>query len=244
MKRLKLFLTIALLALNGVFAGYDADHLIAHVKCAIEVAEKNSSKLNGNPGTLAIPGMTGLKYRHFLNNLTSLSGVNYLEVGCWKGSTTIAALYGNSSTINQAIAIDNFSEFQNEDIRTALFANIDHFAKECNLNFYDEDAFSIDKTKVFKEPIDIYFYDGNHSFESQRKAFTYFNDIFSDVFIAVVDDYTWDDVRGGTMKAFHELGYEILYMRELGNYQENGLHSNGQTWWNGVLVAVVKKPSK
>jgi hypothetical protein len=41
-------------------------------------------------------GMSGQKYRTFINNLVGFTeDARYLEVGCWRESTPTAALYGN-----------------------------------------------------------------------------------------------------------------------------------------------------
>ena len=56
-----------------------------------------------------IEGMSGQKYRAFINNLiSSCSNPRYLEVGSWTGSTATAALSGNRAS---ALCIDNWSQF-------------------------------------------------------------------------------------------------------------------------------------
>ena len=41
---------------------------------------------------LTLNGMSGKRYRHFVNNLiATVSDARYLEVGSWKGSTAMAA---------------------------------------------------------------------------------------------------------------------------------------------------------
>ncbi len=69
------------------------------VQTSIELAYQGSSSLTQQ--ILNIDGMSSPKVRHFLNNLCSLPGTSYLEIG-WKGSTWISALYGNKATIQQA----------------------------------------------------------------------------------------------------------------------------------------------
>ena len=85
--------------------------------------------------------------------------------------------------------------------------------------------------------INIYFYDGGHSQEQQKLAFTYYNSIFEDTFIAIVDDYNCDKVQKGTQEAFQELGYTILFEEYLPALY-NGDKDN---WWNGIYVAVISK---
>jgi hypothetical protein len=57
----------------------------------------------------AIEGMSGKKYRFFINTLVKQIGdASYLEVGSWAGSTLCSAIYGNKV---RAVAIDNWSQF-------------------------------------------------------------------------------------------------------------------------------------
>ena len=67
--------------------------LIEHVKQSIQNAELGISQLNSK--ILNLEGMSSDKVRHFLNNICSLEHGNYLEIGVWKGSTFISALYKN-----------------------------------------------------------------------------------------------------------------------------------------------------
>ena len=57
-------------------------------------------------------------------------------------------------------------------------------------------------------PVNFYLYDGEHSHESQRKALTHFYPMLDDVFIFVVDDYTWETARSGTQEGIGELGLD------------------------------------
>jgi hypothetical protein len=76
------------------------------VRNAFERALVNDGKL---PDTvLDLPGMSGKKYRMFINNLVEIvPDPHYLEIGVWR-STLCSAIFGNEMT---ATAIDNWSEF-------------------------------------------------------------------------------------------------------------------------------------
>ncbi|MBS3905135.1 MAG: hypothetical protein KGZ39_07405 [Simkania sp.] len=207
--------------------------LIDHVIHSIDNAEHGISKLA--PTVLAIHGMSSPKVRHLLNNLCSLSSTVYLEIGCWKGSTLVAALYGNQDTVIDAIAIENWSEFGSP--RNDCYANMQTFIPSLPLRFFEADCFSIDRASVVRHPINIYFYDGRHEQSDQEQAFTYYDDVLDDVFIAVIDDWNWDNVRIGTDRAFKKLGYEVLYERALFTNANGDMNS----WWNGIYIAVIKK---
>ena len=94
-----------------------------------------------------------------------------------------------------------------------------------------------DIKKIFKNNINVYFYDGDHSFEAQKSAFTYFNDIFADTFIAIVDDYNREHVRQGTMAGFQELNYQVLF----DVFLPASFDGDKKQWWDGLYVAVIAK---
>ena len=210
------------------------DDYTKHVENSILKANDNISSLS--PQVLALEGMSSPKVRHLLNNLCSLSNTHYLEVGVWKGSTWISALYKNHKKIVSATAIDNWSEFGGPEHSFRL--NCKTFLKKSiNYSFFNSDSFKFNLSNI-STPINIYFYDGNHTALSQEMAFTYYDPIFADTFIAVIDDWDWPSVHEGTRAAFAKLNYTILF--------EASLHSNGindaETWWNGIGIFVLKKP--
>ncbi len=178
--------------------------------------------------------MSGQEIRHFLNNVCGYPDTCYMEIGCWKGSTFISALFGNDRFISDAIAIDNWSQFDGP--KQEFFANTQCLISDVPFRFFEQDCFSIDKKSSFKKPVNVYFYDGDHTEQDQELAFTYFDEIFDDVFIAMVDDWNADQIRKGTFSAFKKLGYKVLYQKEF-FIKEQG----GETWWNGFYIGVIQK---
>ncbi len=212
------------------------ERLIQHVQQSIANAEQGISSLSKE--ALSLDGMSSTKVRHLLNNLCSLPETNYLEIGTWKGSTWIAALYNNSSNISSAIAIDNWSQFKGP--KDQFVTNCNTFLKDTKYQLIEQDCFQIDLT-LFSNPINLYFYDGDHTTLAQEKAFTYFNGIFDNIFIAVIDDWNFVGVPEGTYAAFAQLDYTILFETTLPARWVNDCDN----WWNGIHIAVIRKtPSK
>ncbi len=228
------FRVIALLLSLQLVANQREEFLISHVVKSIELGWKEESKLNKK--VLKLKGMSSAKNRHFLNNLCSLPTANYLEIGCWKGSTWVSALYGNLGSLNSAVAIDDWSEFGGPI--NEFHSNSARFLGTVGYSVYSADCFAVDVHQLFHKPVNIYFYDGEHSELHQEMAFTYFNDILDDVFIAVVDDWNWEHVQRGTRTAFEKLHYEILFEEFLPAKVQGDL----EQWWNGLYVAVIRKP--
>lgn len=227
-------MSISVLLVNPLKA-YDAEQLINHVKKSINDASQGKSKLSSELLKLYGPndGASGIKERHLLNNLCSLPGTRYLEIGVFHGSTFTAALFNNSANILDAVAVDNWAQFGNN--KESFLNKAYRFLPQNSFRFIEQDAFSIDLAKNFEYPVTVYFYDGDHSYESQYKAFTYFNSVFANTFIAIVDDWNHTAERA-TRQAFEKLGYTILFEQAL-----TGPNGDVNNWWYNVYVAVIKK---
>ncbi len=209
--------------------------MIDHAKLSILNAEQGISALPED--VYHISGMSSRKVRDLLNNLCSMPNTHYLEIGCWQGSTWISALTNNENTIESAVAIDNWSEFGGPE--KEFMANCEKYLKSESYKFFNKDCFKINPKKAICSPINIYFYDGNHSEESQMKALTYYDTVLDDAFILLVDDWNWQEVKDGTYNAIKILNYDVIYQRELPSNGNGDIHN----WWNGLYIAVIKKPS-
>lgn len=207
--------------------------LLTHLQESISRAEQGDSKLSSE--VLHLDGMSSPKVRHLLNNLSSREGTHYLEIGSWKGSTWISSLFGNAHSIASATAIDNWILFNPREI---FWENCSRYLEEgLSYRVLEEDCFQVDLS-LFSHPINLYFYDGEHRPIDQEEAFTYFNPVLDNLFIAIVDDWNFPGVPEGTRSAFEKLGYTILFERVL---PANG-NGDLENWWNGLYVALIRKP--
>jgi hypothetical protein len=170
---------------------------------------------------MSLDGMSGRRTRHFYNNICSIGG-NYLEVGCWKGSSTCSSIYGNKLN---SFVVDSWGEFG--DVSKEFFENIKRTKEK--INFIYSDAFEVDLSDIPK--IDIYLYDGGHSASDHKKALTYYKPVLADTFIYIVDDWAWKDVQAGTYKALEN--FNIIYKREI-------ITENSPEWWNGIGVFLLE----
>jgi hypothetical protein len=229
--------------------------MLRHLDNSLNKAVNNESKLPDRisqqatelPEEEQLMGFSGMSFRHLMNNLGNCPGANYLEVGTFRGSTLIPTVYGNEDVLNEIHAIDNFSEFRIEGFspKEDLEKNLNLFLPDTKhrVQFHEEDCWQFDLSKLPK--IDIYFYDGEHSAESQYRAFKYFEPVFADVFIAVVDDWAQGQVREGTRRAFEEINYDVVGSRAVipGMRPNNANRVNNPNyfWWCGTHLAVLKK---
>ncbi|MFH1868876.1 MAG: class I SAM-dependent methyltransferase [Candidatus Omnitrophota bacterium] len=114
----------------------------------------------------------------------------YLEVGSYKGYSLISAALFNQST--RCIGIDNFSEFdEKHKNKSILMENLKKFDVIKNVEFYNCDYIEAFRAISQREPgfkINVYYYDGGHSYEEQVKGLDLALPFLSKRCVIIVDD--------------------------------------------------------
>jgi hypothetical protein len=194
-----------------------------------------------------LPGMSSAKNRSFFNQLipavakkaNRAGELNYLEIGVYKGSTFVSALYNNLEFLKSAVAIDNFCEFKGTE--EEFISNLKSFSIPSDrYKLINEDCFQVSTENLLnytQGPVDIYFYDGGHNYDDHLAALTYYYPVLAKTFILIVDDFNWIDVAKGTYDAIHECNLMITYQTIL----PSARHEDKDRHWNGVGVFVLSK---
>jgi hypothetical protein len=165
---------------------FTVQELIIHTSWSLSEAESERSKIiepilfnNG------VSGMTNRKCRHFLNNLCSISGSRYLELGPWLGATSISALYHNSPEVYFLIDDwsiefpDNASEILNTKFNTIL---------GYSPNIIEDNCFSIDPASKGINNINIFFCDVGSAEDDQYSSISYYSEFMDNNFIYVLNN--------------------------------------------------------
>ena len=206
-----------------------------HIETSFENAENYTSKITID--IINMEGMSGTKTRHFYNNLLSIPDARYLEIGTWKGSSVCSAMFGNKAKV---VCIDNWSEFGGP--KSEFLVNFEKFKGENSAKFIENDCYKVNVSVLPK--FNIYMYDGNHTNESHYKALLHYYNCLDDIFIFIVDDWNWQDVRNGTISSIKKLNLKVLYEKEIRLTWDNSTTLEPQlskTWWNGIYVAILQK---
>jgi hypothetical protein len=207
-----------------------------HVETAFEKAENNESKITD--GILNMEGMSGKKTRHFYNNLLNKEDARYLEIGTWKGSSVCSAMCGNKAKV---VCIDNWSEFGGP--KNEFLINFNTYIGDNDARFIEQDCYTVDVSLLPK--FNMYMYDGNHTKDSHYKALVHYYDCLDDIFVFIVDDWNWLDVRNGTYESFKRLNLKVRYAREIRTTNDDTQPPPGdelrQKWHNGIYVAILEK---
>jgi hypothetical protein len=193
---------------------------------------------------LEMDGMSGKKYRYFINNLIeSLSeDARYLEVGCWKGSTSCSAIYNNKV---KAYCIDNWSEFGGP--KNIFCDNIQKCSDNCDdieIVFEENDFKKVNYTQI--EKYNVYLFDGPHEEQDQYDGLVHAYSALDNEFIFICDDWNWEKVRTGTMRAIEKTNLEVIFSIEIRTTIDNSYPLEGNTkensdWHNGYYISVLKK---
>jgi len=209
---------------------------ISQIELSFKNAEEGISKISED--IIKMEGMTGTKTRHFYNNLLNMEDVRYLEIGTWKGSSVCSAMYGNKTTV---VCMDNWSDFWGP--KQEFLDNFNKYKGDNNATFIESDCFKLNLSSL-PSLFNIYMYDGGHSEMHHYTALNYYYSCLDDIFIFIVDDWNWNDVRNGTLRSIADLELECLYKREI-RLTTDGSHTPEdiakKTWHNGICVFVLKK---
>ena len=219
---------------------------------------------------LLVQGMSGVHFRHFLNALLNVTGARlagrgarYLEIGCYKGSTASAALFGNSGA--HAVLVDNWSMFGGprkefeRNVRAASGADAGTAAfggASASYRVIESDVWApsfVRDTLPQLGVFDVYFFDGPHGYDDQYRAITEFRGNMHSLSenggggtVVLVDDWNYAAVRNATLHGVRDSGLITLFKREVRTGHRpirdwvNGTSSH--MWHNGVGILVLARP--
>lgn len=196
------------------------------------IARALAGESNLDPRILEIRGFATPTMRHLFNNLCAIDDACYFEIGVYCGATFCAAwnpkLY--------MFACDNFSQVWHENCNPGLEfeQNLAKFVR--GSVFIPGDCWNV---TPFGRPVDIFYYDGNHTREDQAKALPHFFDQLSETFLFIVDDWCWESAAAGSKDGFDALGSKVSVEKSwelIGDTrQDNAI------WHNGIALFLCHK---
>jgi len=149
----------------------------------------------------------------------------FVNVGVWYGFTLLAGIVGNPD--KKCVGVDNFSQFGGP--RNAFLARFEHLKGE-NHFFHDMDYVEY-FSRVHRDPIGFYIYDGGHEYEDQLKGLLLAEPFFSKNCVVLVDDTNWPEPRQATLDFISRSANQYRVLLDVTT--RGNCHP---TVWNGVLV--------
>jgi hypothetical protein len=207
------------------------------VKASLDSAMSYQGKIS--PEILLMEGMSGKKYRYFINNvIEKMQSPRYLEVGAWAGSTLCSAIYKNSLT---AVTIDNWAEFGGPI--NQFFKNLSESCSiDTRVNVVNSDFRKVNFASLGK--FNVYLFDGPHAFSDQYDGLSMALDCLDNEFLFIVDDWNWEQVREGTLAAIADLNLTIVSATEIRTTLDNShpaVNRQHSDWHNGYYIAILRK---
>lgn len=203
----------------------------------------NQSEIDVRRGIYSIRGMSGKKYRYFMNNfIRSLPEAHYLEVGSWAGSTLCSVVHRNRV---RAVAIDNWSLFGGP--KDEFMKNLLRYrSPKADVTIIEADFRKVDYTKM-GHPFNVYLFDGPHEKQDQYDGLAMALPCLDKRFVFIVDDWNWIPVQDGTFEAIEACGLRIIYSATIktssdGRQPEHNIGPRSN-WHNGYFISVLEKKS-
>jgi len=185
----------------------------------------------------AIEGMSGQKYRTFINQLVgAFPDARYLEVGSYAGSTAASAMFGNTLKI---VCIDNWSQFGGP--KEMFLANIEAVrSPSVDFRLLESDFRRVDFASLGR--FNIYLFDGPHEEQDQYDGIVLARSALDGRFVLIVDDWNWSASRIGTFRAIRDIGYSIacsIEVRTTADESHASVYGRDSDWHNGYFFAVL-----
>jgi hypothetical protein len=224
--------------------------LIELAKNSYEDAQRNKSKITNDWRIMDQLCVSSKRFKNLLNNLCSMDNCCYLELGCFRGGTLMAALYNNKPL--SAYAVDNFSfnpldQYKDPEtgklshynpegwanVRINLIENLERLGLDKSVKLFMGDWNKISPTFI-KHRINIVHLDINLS---TVDILNFYDNKFDDAFVLVVSNYNEPTIREDFKTYITSKKYAIKH--EIVNYSSSNSDSEG--WWNGLGVFVIQK---
>ncbi len=205
--------------------------------------DKGISKLN--EALLEHPGYTGLKTKHFLNNLCEMTPCNYLETGCFTGAAGLAACYKNNTN---AVFIDKNLDYLKTHKTGGEFLSKYMYCIERDVS----DPIVHKKLNKFIEKHGKFNVFVCHSMkpeivESIKLLNFYKEYLDTSEFILIVEDWNWYETRDSVFEWMRENKFDVVFRHEIILEKESlesmPEHKGKWTWWNGLGIFVLSNSS-
>ncbi len=223
------------------FSGDRSDLFFKNIEFAFENALSGRTQLNEK--ILQMEGLSGRKFRIFLNNLIKVfSKPKYLEIGSWLGSTLCSASFKNKLEVT---CIDNWSQnfLLNVNPKEEFKKNVkENITSNVKISVIEENFRKVKFSN--SDNFNIFFYDGPHHYEDHYDAIKLVLPALSKKFILIVDDWNWSQVRKGTLNAIKDTNINIISQLDIRTTKDDSsslITGKYSEWHQGCSFFVLNK---
>jgi hypothetical protein len=225
---------------------YGEHSLNSQVESSLSLAINSYRSLSDT--SIGMDGMSGYKYRYFINNLMKqLTNPKYLEVGVMGGCSLSSAIDGVNGVT--AVGIDNYGS-NIELLEQAKSAVAVVATSDSSVSILNKDFLNVDFSKLGQ--FNVYLYDVGRQQANYELSLVQARSALADELVFIVGD--WDHAYGGADSELNtgirasivQAGYNIQYhvnIQSGGYYESVGNASNISMipWQNGYGIFVLTK---
>lgn len=221
------------------------------IELAIFKAERESSDLT--MFQKEIFGLTSLKIKMLLNNIvSSLEGINYLEVGTYRGATMICV--ASSENVKNAYGIDNFCynpytvEIWNPkgwtNIRYALLDSLERTKLLDKVKVIEGDIrdTTVNLKNIIKSKINMMFFDIDSL--TEKELITSLHNIkptLDNEFLLIMGNY---NNKSNTINIVNDFLKHNKLITIFHKQLDTNSFENKGSWWNGIGIFALKHEDK
>jgi hypothetical protein len=209
--------------------------LVKHLKLSVEKSCKEESRLEKRISSIS--GIPGRHYRHFMNNIFSISNAVMLDIGCVSGITSASAMCNNKGVI---FTLTNWKETSQP--KQSHYILSDMYRQENKHTTIDIDPWKVDPN-VF-QGVNIFVCDGYCDKENIEKSISYAVQCCNKDFIYICNNWNIPTVREGVSQGVKSCNVTVLYEDSI-RLRYDDMFSPypiaEATWGNGIYMAVFKK---
>lgn len=178
---------------------------------------------------LQTPRLSTVPIAYFINRFVQNmpKDQSYLNIGVWCGFSFFAGIIGNEDS--RCVGVDNFTDPDPRGTKHIFEHQYKKFITPRS-TFFEMDYLDYFNS-VHKEPIGVYFYDGDHAYEHQLKALEVADPDIAFGGYILVDDINDEDPYRATMDFVNKRNSEYKIVFDVKT--ANNAHP---TFWNGLLV--------
>ena len=197
-------------------------------------------------------GFSGENFQRFLNAIGTIPRTKYLEVGIYNGSS-LTTILGNNNDLD-AVAIDIWDASGVWDtssaaaaMKTAVISQVaSNHNKTGRVHIIHDSCWNIRSNTIkslLQGPANVYFYDAGHSVFDHFLSLGHFLAAMDNVFIFLVDDWNWNNVRKPTLAALQLYQLEIVMKIEVTTLISARMFDSKiiGSWHNGMAAFILRK---
>lgn len=209
--------------------------LVQHLKLSVKKSCKEESRLEKR--ICSISGTPGRHYRHFINNIFSMSNAVMLDIGCVNGITSASAMCNNKGDI---VSIANWKETSESKKCHIMLSEM--FRGESKHISVDIDPWKVDPSLF--QGVNIFVCDNYIQKEDIEKSIHFAVKCCDTHFIYICNIWNLPSVREGVSQGVKDCNISVLYEDSIRLRYDGGVseHQIAQaTWGHGIYMAVFKK---